>query len=326
MFEAFAIAAAMIAASAGQLSTSPEYRLHLLTVCKSRIAAVPEGKRASVLEKDAEAFAFLHSNQGTDDVAKAVRKEAFRRIESSVERWAEDRRIDFLVEASSHTAMHAPELTKKIGLLALEIAKPIVKKRFPMLLDSPKGLEQPWCEPLNFSKLKSGTRVQTDFDDEKFTANGHWWGGNGLIGAVPHLKSNDEFRYSLLMLRDGNSLKIRGFPRRRLTFDQSIVISNGPPAFNFSRRTVHLPLASATAVFVCPFKLTDTFSAGSAVPQIGTAIPLCNTIWSLNRFEGFTSPAAKPAKYSVAKRNARIGRVFVKFIETSGASKLNALP
>ena len=58
----------------------------------------------------------------------------------------------------------------------------------------------------------------------------------------------------------------------------AIVISNGPPDFSLVRRTIHLPVASAVADLVWPLNLIVTFSAGSAVPQIGTDIPLCNTM------------------------------------------------
>jgi hypothetical protein len=47
---------------------------------------------------------------------------------------------------------------------------------------------------------------------------------------------------------------------------------------SFFRRTIHLPAVSAVADVVWPLNLIVTFSAGSAVPQMGTDMPLCNTM------------------------------------------------
>ena len=44
--------------------------------------------------------------------------------------------------------------------------------------------------------------------------------------------------------------------------------------------TIHLPSAAAFAFTVCPAKLTEISSPGSAVPQTGTAISRCNTTLS----------------------------------------------
>ena len=80
-----------------------------------------------------------------------------------------------------------------------------------------------------------------------------------------------------------------------IEFFPAIVISAGPPGFNFASFTIHLPSAPAVADFVCPSNFTVTFSPGSAVPQTGTTIPFCNTAWSLNSEEGLTSARAATA-------------------------------
>src|ERR1035437_7516312 len=91
-------------------------------------------------------------------------------------------------------------------------------------------------------------------------------------------------------------------------FLPAMVISNGPPGFNFPRRTVHFPVASAVADLVWPLNLMVPFAAGSAVPHIGTGIPLCSTMWSLKSVEGSTSAEANVAKQSMTQRDATMER------------------
>ena len=51
-------------------------------------------------------------------------------------------------------------------------------------------------------------------------------------------------------------------------------------AFIAGSLTSHLPESSAVAEASWPRNLTVTFSPGSAVPQTGTAMPCCSTMWS----------------------------------------------
>ena len=75
----------------------------------------------------------------------------------------------------------------------------------------------------------------------------------------------------------------------------AMVISNGPPARRSVRRTIHLPAALVAAVCFWPVSVTVTCSPGLAVPQMGTDMPLCSTMWSLKSVAGLTSARAAPA-------------------------------
>src|ERR1035438_10391628 len=90
-----------------------------------------------------------------------------------------------------------------------------------------------------------------------------------------------------------------------------IVIVKGPPDFSFANRTIHVPVASAVADFVWPLNFTVIFSPGSAVPQMGTCMLFCNTMWSLNKALGFTSARAEAARNSVAQRDEMSRRGFI---------------
>ena len=96
----------------------------------------------------------------------------------------------------------------------------------------------------------------------------------------------------------------------------AIVISNGPPALSLVRCTIHLPAASAVADLVWPLNLMVIFSAGSAVPQIGTGMSLCNTMWSPKSAEGFTCADAAAAQHIVMQRDARSEYVLIDFISS----------
>jgi hypothetical protein len=52
-------------------------------------------------------------------------------------------------------------------------------------------------------------------------------------------------------------------------------------AVSASSRTIHLPSLSASALFSCVPNLTVTLVPALHVPQTGTVIPRCNTMWSL---------------------------------------------
>src|ERR1017187_5165275 len=96
-----------------------------------------------------------------------------------------------------------------------------------------------------------------------------------------------------------------------LSFLPAIVIVYGPPDFSFANRTIHVPVASAVADFVWPLNFTVIFSPGSAVPQMGTCMPFCSTMWSLIKALGFTSARAEAARNSVAQRDETSRRVFI---------------
>src|ERR1017187_808374 len=106
----------------------------------------------------------------------------------------------------------------------------------------------------------------------------------------------------------------------------AIVISNGPPALSLVKRNIHFPLASAVADLVWPLNLIVIFSAGSAEPQIGTSMPLCNTMWSLNSAEGLTSADAFAAKHIVTQRNAMSERLRELIEFAVGAFRLRVRP
>src|ERR1017187_3432249 len=100
-----------------------------------------------------------------------------------------------------------------------------------------------------------------------------------------------------------------------LSFLPAIVIVYGPPDFSFANRTIHVPVASAVADFVWPLNFTVIFSPGSAVPQMGTCMPFCSTIWSPNKVLGFPSARAEAARNSVAQRDKTSRRVFIRNLE-----------
>ena len=54
--------------------------------------------------------------------------------------------------------------------------------------------------------------------------------------------------------------------------------------------TIHLPPASAFAVFFCPANSTTTSSPDAALPQTGTALSRCSTMWSV-KMEGSRTSA-----------------------------------
>src|SRR5258706_1430334 len=66
-----------------------------------------------------------------------------------------------------------------------------------------------------------------------------------------------------------------------IVFFPATTISNGPPAFNGLSVTDHLPPASAVGLTGCFLNVTVTFSPGAAVPQIGTFVSRCKTMFSL---------------------------------------------
>ena len=90
----------------------------------------------------------------------------------------------------------------------------------------------------------------------------------------------------------------------------AMVMSYGPPGFSFVNRTIQRPSAPATALRCCFRKVTVTFSPGAAVPHTGTDIPLCNTAWSLNSGEGFTSACetAESSSISTGREAKRVIR------------------
>src|SRR5437763_2883706 len=85
-----------------------------------------------------------------------------------------------------------------------------------------------------------------------------------------------------------------------MVFLPAIVMLKGPPGLSLPRRTIHLPSEPATADAFVPFIVTDIFSPGSAVPQTGTVMPLCATMWSLKRAAGLTSATAEPTRMPAA--------------------------
>src|ERR1035438_4346275 len=77
-----------------------------------------------------------------------------------------------------------------------------------------------------------------------------------------------------------------------------ICISYGPPAFSLPSRAIHFPSGPAVVETAFPFSVIFTVSPGSAVPQMGACMPLCKTMWSLNKAAGFISPDAATANTS----------------------------
>ena len=67
-----------------------------------------------------------------------------------------------------------------------------------------------------------------------------------------------------------------------------------------------MPCASAVAERVWPLRVTATFSPGVAVPQMGTSVPLCKTMWSLKSVEGLTAALAASVKQRVVQRDAKM--------------------
>ncbi len=227
----FAIVLGFVGLVRDHISASPEFRRLAHLAYQERFSKLDRDNLASALEKDRVGFAVLHTELDhkvlkTDALSAAVRREARRRIASAAKGWSQDHRIDFLVEGAVASGTEDSDLTRKLGLLAIEVARPVAKKYSPGLLEPVDRSKRPLCETFGYLTLKDEVRVQTTFDDEAFTLSGKFYSGP-LIGALPLLKCDDEFRASLLLTRDGIRSKTPRFPRRPLTFERSIVISNG---------------------------------------------------------------------------------------------------
>jgi len=50
------------------------------------------------------------------------------------------------------------------------------------------------------------------------------------------------------------------------------------------------------------------------VPQMGTSVPLCKTMWSLKSVEGLTAALAAAVKHNVAERDAMSDSLLIRFI------------
>src|ERR1035437_1066254 len=99
-----------------------------------------------------------------------------------------------------------------------------------------------------------------------------------------------------------------------LPFLPVMVMVKGPPDFSFASRPVHLPSASAIADLVWSWNFTVIFSPGSAMPQTGSAMSLCNTMWSLNRPLG-NLRACRPSKAQRGAEQCRAQRCPYEILE-----------
>src|SRR5436190_11166496 len=89
-------------------------------------------------------------------------------------------------------------------------------------------------------------------------------------------------------------------------------------ARNGSSLIVHLPSAAAVAVFDWPANLIVIASPGSALPQIGIALPCCSTMPSLR-----TSGKVTWARATIAHAKKKITVENLSFIFPNGAEGRN---
>jgi hypothetical protein len=65
-----------------------------------------------------------------------------------------------------------------------------------------------------------------------------------------------------------------------MLFNPLIFISKGPPALSLFKLILQVPSEPVIPLLVCLPMLMVTFSPGEAVPQTGTGLFCCKTIWS----------------------------------------------